>query len=148
MWIQNFKEPEGQLARWLEWLQEYTFTVVHRPGNQHKNVDALSRVPCNQCGRVTHVYSLAHLAAQIGIISQGHSAADVHDQQLNDPSIGPVLKAKESGATPSLDEVKTWSRESRQLVQMWSSLKVDNSAFCAQRKCAPGPPQRFHGGAM
>eukprot|EP00731_Ephydatia_muelleri_P025604 Em0017g687a len=105
VWIQNFKEPEGQLARWLERLQEYTFTVVHRPGNQHTNVDALSRVPCNQCGRVTHVYSPAHLAAQIGIVSQGHSAADVHDQQLNDSLIGPVLKAKERGATPNLDEL-------------------------------------------
>lgn len=69
VWIQNLKEPEGQLARWLERLQEYIFTVVHRPGNQHKNVDALSRVLCNQCGRVTHVYSPAHLAAQIGIVS-------------------------------------------------------------------------------
>ena len=52
------------------------------------------------------MYSPAHLAAQIGIVSQGHSAADVHDQQLNDSSIGPVLKAKERGATPNLDEVK------------------------------------------
>ena len=75
------------------------------------------------------MYSPAHLAAQIGIVSQGHSAADVHDQQLNDSSIGPVLKAKERSATPTLDEVKTWSRESRQLVQMWSSLKVDNSVL-------------------
>ena len=141
VWIQNFKEPEGQLARWLERLQEYTFTVVHRPGNQHKNADALSRVPCNQCGRVTHVYSPAHLAAQIGIVSQGHSAADVYDQQLNDPSIGPVLKAKESGATPNLDEVKTWSRESRQLVQMWSSLKVDNSVLW--RLCIDGRSQHL-----
>ena len=57
VWIQNFKEPEGQLACWLEQLQEYTFTVVNRPGTQHRNVDALSRVPCNQCGRDNHVYS-------------------------------------------------------------------------------------------
>jgi len=31
-WLQQFKEPEGQLARWLEKLQEYHFTIVHRPG--------------------------------------------------------------------------------------------------------------------
>ena len=31
-WLQNFKEPEGQLARWLEKLQEYTFTIEHRQG--------------------------------------------------------------------------------------------------------------------
>eukprot|EP00731_Ephydatia_muelleri_P026491 Em0018g591a len=67
--------------------------------------------------------------------------ADVHDQQLNDSSIGPVLKAKERGATPNLDEVKTWSRESRQLVQMWSSLKVDNSVLW--RLCIDGRSQHL-----
>ncbi|KAL5496456.1 hypothetical protein EMCRGX_G012740 [Ephydatia muelleri] len=51
VWIRNFKEPEGQLARWLERLQEYNFTVVHRQGLRHCNADALSRVPCRQCGR-------------------------------------------------------------------------------------------------
>eukprot|EP00731_Ephydatia_muelleri_P000886 Em0001g886a len=43
VWIRNFKEPEGQLARWLERLQEYNFTVVHRQGLRHCNADALSR---------------------------------------------------------------------------------------------------------
>ena len=28
-WLRNFKEPEVQLARWLEKLQEYDFTIVH-----------------------------------------------------------------------------------------------------------------------
>eukprot|EP00731_Ephydatia_muelleri_P006029 Em0003g277a len=43
-WIQNFKEPEGQLARWLEQLQEYDFKVIHRKGRNHNNADALSRL--------------------------------------------------------------------------------------------------------
>ena len=43
-WLQNFKSPEGQLARWLENLQGYQFTIVHRPGRKHNNVDALSRL--------------------------------------------------------------------------------------------------------
>ena len=30
MWLKNFREPEGQLARWLEKLQECNFTIVHR----------------------------------------------------------------------------------------------------------------------
>ena len=29
-WLTNFREPEGQLARWLEKLQEYNFKVIHR----------------------------------------------------------------------------------------------------------------------
>ena len=31
-WLQSFKEPEGQLARWLEKLQEFHFRIVHRQG--------------------------------------------------------------------------------------------------------------------
>ena len=34
-WLQEFRNPEGQLARWLEKLQEYQFTIVHRPGKKH-----------------------------------------------------------------------------------------------------------------
>ena len=31
-WLYNFKEPEGQLARWLEQLEEYDFDIVHQKG--------------------------------------------------------------------------------------------------------------------
>ena len=49
--VESFKDPEGQLARWLEILREYQFTVEHRPGNKHSsNAHALSRIPCKQCG--------------------------------------------------------------------------------------------------
>ena len=39
-WLRNFKEPEGQLARWLERLQELDFEIVHRRGKKHTNADA------------------------------------------------------------------------------------------------------------
>ena len=45
-WLHNFQDPEGQVARWLESLAEYNFEVIHRPGSQHSNADALSRQPC------------------------------------------------------------------------------------------------------
>ena len=34
------------MARWLEVLQSYSFTIQHRPGPKHSNADALSRRPC------------------------------------------------------------------------------------------------------
>lgn len=46
-WLMSFKEPEGQVARWIEGLQAYSFTVVHRAGARHSNADALSRRPCS-----------------------------------------------------------------------------------------------------
>ena len=51
-WLYNFHEPEGQLAHWFESLQEINFTIVHCKGKVHNNVDALSWVPCQQCGRI------------------------------------------------------------------------------------------------
>lgn len=49
-WLFQFKNPEGQLARWLEILSAYKFQIQHRPGAQHNDADALSRIPCRQCG--------------------------------------------------------------------------------------------------
>lgn len=43
-WLKSFKEPKGQLARWLEVLEQFDFQVVHRPGGKHANADALSTV--------------------------------------------------------------------------------------------------------
>ncbi|KAJ8333546.1 hypothetical protein SKAU_G00415540 [Synaphobranchus kaupii] len=47
-WLTRMREPEGQLARWLEKLAEYEFQVIHRPGRHHQNTDALSRRPCRK----------------------------------------------------------------------------------------------------
>ena len=44
-WLLRFKEPQGQLARWLEELQQYNMTLKHRAGRKHANADALSRMP-------------------------------------------------------------------------------------------------------
>ena len=43
-WLCNFKQPEGQIARWLEILSQYNFKIVHRAGKRHQNADALSRI--------------------------------------------------------------------------------------------------------
>jgi hypothetical protein len=42
-WLHSFREPEGQVAHWLEVLSEYDFTIVHQPVAKYSNVDALSR---------------------------------------------------------------------------------------------------------
>ncbi|XP_045167543.2 uncharacterized protein LOC123530833 [Mercenaria mercenaria] len=44
-WLLRFKEPQGQLARWIEELSQYNMVVKHRPGVKHGNADALSRIP-------------------------------------------------------------------------------------------------------
>ena len=44
-WLTTSQELSGQYARWAAMLQEYNYTVVHRPGLENPNADALSRNP-------------------------------------------------------------------------------------------------------
>ena len=42
------------MSRWLHTLQQFQFSIVHRPGKGHGNADGLSRAPsspCRQCTR-------------------------------------------------------------------------------------------------
>ena len=49
-WLKSFKQPEGQVARWLEELSVFDMEdIEHRPGRKHSNADGLSRGPCPQC---------------------------------------------------------------------------------------------------
>ena len=47
-WLLSFRDPEGQIARWLERLQQYDFEIQHRAGTKHGNADALSRQTLRQ----------------------------------------------------------------------------------------------------
>jgi hypothetical protein len=38
-WLINFKDLQGQLARWLEVLSQYSMQIQHRSGNKHVNAD-------------------------------------------------------------------------------------------------------------
>ena len=44
IWLLRFKDPQGQLARWIEELSQYTMILEYRKGKLHANADALSRM--------------------------------------------------------------------------------------------------------
>ena len=43
-WLKNFKNPMGQVARWLEKLTYFDFEVEHCCGQLHGNANGLSRL--------------------------------------------------------------------------------------------------------
>ena len=52
IWLCKRTEPSCQVARWLEVLSEFHYSIEHRPGRLHGNADGLSRragTPCRQC---------------------------------------------------------------------------------------------------
>lgn len=106
-WLRNFKEPSGQLARWLEQLQDFDFDIQHRSGSNRVNADSMSRLPCNQCGRPNHLPGekavgneepTAQEISVTNLLPLGESHQYLHDLQMKDPNIEPILEAKEKEA--------------------------------------------------
>ena len=136
-WIRNFKEPEGQVARWLEILGTYDFKIQHRPGLKHGNADGMSRKPCSQCGweddKISGVLNppAAHVQNISTSISDevltGHNEREYRQLQLNDPVIGKILQLKESKLKqPAWEEVSIENAEFKAYWAKWEQLVVQN----------------------
>ncbi|XP_018567628.1 uncharacterized protein LOC108908177 [Anoplophora glabripennis] len=102
------KTPEGQIARWLEKLQQYNFKIQHRSGRLHKNVDALSRRPCQQdCRHCTKIEQHEGIPTicRVGVVADEEwTTEQCRADQLEDPDIGPILHLKEE-----IEDRPTWA---------------------------------------
>ena len=107
-------------------LQEYQFTIVHRPGRSHNNADALSRVPCQQCGRsdATPVATITSANTTGGL-----SMDEMCQLQLDDNTIGPLFRAKETNEKPTDFYAKAQSIEYRCLSQQWDQLAIQDGVL-------------------
>ena len=139
-WLMSFKEPEGQLARWIEELQAYDFTVVHRPGTQHGNADALSHRPCDsdgcrycekreaqECESLKTEVKCAALGPGGPFADQGLVAVDTVEWKKNqeeDGDIRPVYMWVAARHKPRWEEVSVFSRATKGLWSMFETLRL------------------------
>ena len=131
-WLRNFKNPEGQLTRWLEQLQEFDFEVVHRADRKHLNADAHSRIPCRQCGHDSHATDVEQFTTDTAPVNtveeadliSGLSYQELWEAQLNDPNIGDVLRAKEEMSEAPKGTLQGRSPTTKRLFQLWNQLRV------------------------
>ncbi|KAF8793549.1 Retrovirus-related Pol polyprotein like [Argiope bruennichi] len=123
-WLLNFKKPEGQIARWIQRLQEYDMEIRHRKGLAHGNADALSRRPCsencNYCSRVEKKFGMVDPV--------------VHQELHGSPTGGHF------GVTKTLQKVRERF--------YWNNVRNDVEKWC--RTCNPcaackGPGKRIKG---
>ncbi|GBM54305.1 Retrovirus-related Pol polyprotein from transposon 297 [Araneus ventricosus] len=110
-WLLNFREPEGQIARWIQRLQEYDFEIQHRKGTSHGNADALYRRPCKEsCKHCTNAEKKFGMETDISVkvltTEDAWSSSEVQKAQLEDPAIRPILERKlNSEDLPSWQEI-------------------------------------------
>ncbi|GBM00128.1 Retrovirus-related Pol polyprotein from transposon 297 [Araneus ventricosus] len=110
-WLLNFREPERQIARWIQRLQEYDFEIQHRKGTSHGNADALSRRPCKEsckhCTNAEKKFGMeTAISVKVLITEDAWSSSKVQKAQLEDPAIRPILEKKlNSEDRPSWQEI-------------------------------------------
>ncbi|KAJ7992703.1 hypothetical protein DPEC_G00281430 [Dallia pectoralis] len=139
-WLLSFKEPEGQIARWLEELQSFNFQVEHRAVARHGNADALSRRPCAEegCGycekRVARERELCQEEGVVAEVSQfglpglsGMHVVDINEwreKQEEDSELSMVLQWVQEGRRPSREEVGPLSPAVKGLWAGFSELRL------------------------
>ena len=132
-WLQGFKEPEGQVARWLDQLQEFDFSLEHRPGKCHQNADALSRLPCRQCGQ-SHdgIQVESDAPAEVFAVPSVASSwvlpwttQELWEAQLADPELKSVIEWLEAGkGRPCRSEIQGVGTRLRSLWALWNKLEL------------------------
>ena len=101
VWLMSFKEPQGQVARWLGRLQ-YDSEIQRHPGRLHNNADALSRRPRRQHGNCPSCTPTG--LSQVTVVTRdlpvGETSSEVRNcwypevvaqAQRDDPDISVVL---------------------------------------------------------
>ena len=116
-WLLNFKQPEGQLARWLEVLGTYDVTIEHRPGAQHKNADALSRHSCKQCfEKIPKEQALCSID-----LGRGNEDLSLKEAQNKDKDIARIVEMLSSEKVLEKGEVRAGSLV---LKALWSQRQT------------------------
>ena len=164
-WILNLKDPEGQLARWLEVITEYDFQVVHRPGVKHANADGLSRKPCRQCGRGEEEVDQG--SRELGVLGctqelnsgnapEGRPTVSmvtrepwctnemIREAQEKDETMGWLLKAKrELGVRPSWDAVTPATTTTKTYWLSWDRIALRDGVLCRRWESDTGAEIRW-----
>ena len=133
-WPLNFRNPEGQVARWIEKLQQYSFVIKHGIGTKHSNADALSRRPCilENCRNC----EIADERERNSIIvqtartkpldydnwSKPWSNEMLRTEQFTDTHLKTIISWKQSKHRPEWNDISCFGSKVKRLCQQWDML--------------------------
>ena len=142
-WLLNFKNPEGQVARWIEVLAPFDMKIEHRPGRLHGNADALSRRVCKQCGRDCVVQENQPSTAHARHLHQSgtedksdQNVEDLQTGQTNDQEVELVKEWVQQGNRPDSKQVLEGSYFSKVIMGTVRQIGHPRPATCAKMGCS------------
>ena len=122
-WLMNFKNPEGQLARWIEVLSTYDMKITHRAGRRHTNADGLSRRPCKQCGLADKFSEIESPVNQVKR-KDTPNPISLKDAQEADVDLIKLRRWLEEGKKPDQKERGSESLYLKSVLCQWERLDI------------------------
>ena len=135
-WLLNFKNPEGQVARWLETLSVFDMKIEHRPGTQHRNADALSRIPCKQCGFAIDWESQTSKQVVAHVKKDETETESMRSLQDNDAQIMQVKGWVLANKRPEFYEISSENKVLKSLWSQFNSLQVVDGILYRKWECS------------
>jgi hypothetical protein len=118
----KFKNPEGQLARWIDVLSTYDMDI-YRPGKFHQNADAMSRIPCHQCGyREIEEDKAVVMTATEAVDKENLSGSELRTVQDKDSDIVMVKQWLTKGVRPKHKDIASESLFVKSLLTQYDRL--------------------------
>ena len=123
-WLCHFKDPQGQLARWIETLAAFDYEISYRPGSQHNNADSLSRMPFDKSSE--NIASQTPLnCCSVSTVFAGWDLVELREAQQKDQVLAPVIQWKKNSAErPPGSSVAGLSRETKGYWYLWDQLEL------------------------
>ena len=148
-WLNTFKRPEGILARWIETFAEFNYTIEHRPGRLHSNVDGVCRQLCKQCwGKtaktpwVDELERADDLAEPLSVhtvtLIPEITDAKMIELQGEDLCLGQIINWMKADYEPTPDELRATPLEVRKLWSQRSQIELRDGLLVKQSGSTQG----------
>jgi len=137
-WLRRTAEPMPQLARWLTYIEQFDYEVLHRPGVRHGNADALSRRPptveLDELGLGEDEELLSRKITDDSIPSQDSMV----ERQQQDPELGTFVRLRKTQRDrPEPEEVQVESELTKKLVSRWDQFEIHNDLVYRRYRNTP-----------
>jgi len=124
--LMTFRNLEGQLACWLEQLQQYNFEIFYQKGTLHSNGDGLSRRPCLG-GNCSYCNNQEKKEMEIvGRVTLNSEQVNWKQEQSEDLVLRKFVLAKEERRRPDWQEVILQGELAKIYWSQWESLVIKN----------------------
>jgi len=131
--LRKTAEPIGQQARWQTFIEQFSFSILHRPGSRHRNADALSRRPVvensdseeesRQC-RTTKIRQEKDTSPD-HVQASARECESMAELQKQDSDIGPIYRLRsQKSEQPQPETVISESESVKVLWGQWHSLVI------------------------